>query len=92
MATLFQKASTSTLDYTMDWSAWLTGSEVIASSEWTYPDGITIDSDSFTNTTAVANISGGTDGEVYLIKNKITTDSTPAKVDTRTFNIYIAER
>lgn len=92
MSTLFQKSADSSLDYTVDWSQWLTGTETIVNSEWTVPSGITLDSSTYSSTTATAYISGGDDGEVYVIRNEVTTSSTPAKVDSRSFNLYIAER
>lgn len=92
MATLFQKSAIAELDYTFDWRLWLTGDEVIAGSEWVLPEALTLESSSYTNTTATGYISGGTAGQTYTVRNRITTDSNPPKIDQRSFQLYIAER
>lgn len=61
------------LDYIIDWSARLGDSDTISTSTWTFPSGITKDSDSNTTTTTTAWVSGGTIGETYEILNRVTT-------------------
>ena len=68
----YEKCPDEVLDYTLDWSS-LLGSETIASSVWTPPDGITVDSDAKTDTTTAVKVSGGTIDVRYNIVNKITT-------------------
>jgi hypothetical protein len=80
------------LDYSIDWSDWLTGSEVITVSTWTVPSGITKDSDSNDDTQTVIWLSGGTAGNTYKIVNHIETDSSPVRKDDRSISVYIVER
>ena len=80
------------LDYSIDWSDWLTGSEVITVSTWTVPSGITKDSDSNDDTQTVIWLSGGTAGNSYTIVNHIETDSSPIRKDDRSISVYIVER
>jgi len=68
----------SVLDYGMDWSNWLPDGDIIQSSNWimeaTVNSGaLTIDSDSFDDNFTVVWLSGGEDGAVYNITNRITT-------------------
>ena len=58
-------------DYQIDWSA-LLETDTIATSTWTAPVGFTINSNTFTDTTATVWLAGGTAG-VHLITNRITT-------------------
>lgn len=68
----YNKFPAAVLDYEMDWLAWL-GTDTISASEWIVPDGLTLDSDTFTDTAATAWLSGGVEGEVYEVTNRITT-------------------
>lgn len=72
MTTLEIKDPEAVLDYSIDWSDWL-GADVISSSTWTVPSGITKDSDSSTATVAIIWLSGGTDNTSYKLTNKIVT-------------------
>lgn len=49
----------SVLDYEIDWSSWLVDGDTIATSTWTFPAGLTKDSDTNTTTTATVWVSGG---------------------------------
>lgn len=60
------------LDYEVDWTDRLAG-DTIATATWTFPAGITKDSQSETDTAARVWISGGTLGEDYEILCRITT-------------------
>lgn len=86
------------LDYTIDWSDWLTGSEVIDTSAWTVdPTGeLTIGSDSYapstTTTTATVWVSGQVAGHRYVLTNEIATDSTPPRTAQRSITIRGGER
>ena len=62
------------LDYPLDWTDWLTGSEVISTSTWAADAGITIDSDTNTTTSATVWLSAGTSGERYRVSNTVVTD------------------
>ena len=72
MADSFIKDPDEVLDYVRDWTAVLDG-DTIATSTWTPPTGITVDSNSHTDTTATAWISGGTLGQSYDVLNRVTT-------------------
>lgn len=72
MADSFVQDPDEELDYVRDWSA-LLGADTIASSTWTPEAGITVNSDSFDDTTATVWISGGTLGSDYAVVNEITT-------------------
>ncbi len=62
------------LDYSMDWTAWLAG-DTIAASSWTVPAGITqtTPDPSFTATTTTIWLAGGTVGKTYELTNTVTT-------------------
>jgi len=68
----FTKDPDSTLDYKIDWSAWL-GSDTINTSTWTVPSGITKVSDTHDDTSTTIWLSGGTVGTWYQLTNRITT-------------------
>ena len=77
------------LDYEHDWTPWL-GGDTIATSAWTPPDGITVDSDTHTDTTATVWISGGEAGKSYRITNHITT--TGGRTVERSLPIRVQDR
>lgn len=62
------------LDYVIDWSLRL-DSDIISSSTWSVTEGtgLTIDADTYADTTATVWLSGGTDGERYTLNNRIVT-------------------
>ena len=61
------------LDYAIDWTGRL-GSDTIATSSWTVPDGITQVSASISGAICTIWLSGGTLDQSYSILNRITTD------------------
>jgi hypothetical protein len=73
MACRFVKDPSSTLDYGFDWTAWLTGSEVISTSTWTVPTGLTKVTDEHANKTTTIWLTGGTKGQIYTVTNRIVT-------------------
>jgi hypothetical protein len=80
------KDPNSTLPYTIDWSAWL-GSDIIISSTWIVPTGITQVSSAMTSTTTTINLTGGTLNASYIITNRIYT--VDGKIQDQSFKIYI---
>ena len=60
-------------DWGCDWTDWLKDSEVILTSVWTLPTGLTNTAETLTNTTTSVFISGGVIGTKYLISNRVTT-------------------
>lgn len=89
MATSFSKDPDAVLDYAVDWSSWLVEGDTITGSEWTVADGLTMDDDSFTDTSAVIWLSGGTLGERYTVVNRITTEQ--GRVEDQTLMFAIKE-
>lgn len=78
-----------------DWTDWLSeisSSETIATATWTVPAGLTKDSDGLDAAAVVASavLSGGTDGQDYLVGCRITTSS--GYVDERTGRVQVRQR
>lgn len=81
-----------TLDYTLDWSDWLTENESLAGIDIEI-SGATLVQTQLTNLMATAWISGGSVGSAISLRYRITTDSSPVnRVDDRTLLINVAER
>ena len=78
------------LDYGFDWSDWLSTAETLANSTWMVEDGLTEDSDQFTDTVTLVWVSGGTVGETYTITNQVTTSA--SRTDERSHTITIRQR
>lgn len=77
------------LDYGLTWTAWLAG-DTITASEWTEPDGISVDSDTHDDTSTTVWLSGGTVGQTYELTNHVTTAA--GRQDDRTISITVQER
>lgn len=77
------------LDYTIDWAARL-ATDVIATSTWTVPSGLTTPSNSFDADSTTVWLSGGTDGIKYSILNHITT--TGGRVMEQTVFLKVKEK
>jgi hypothetical protein len=87
----FIKDPDAVLDYTVDWSPWLSDSgDQITSSAWIVPEGLTTTADYYTTTTATVWLSGGTVGREYVVTNRITTAA--GRVDDRSFTLVIRSR
>lgn len=80
----FNKDPGAMLDYHIDWSDWLDGDTIIASS-WSAEDGIVVARDDFSETVAVVWLSGGEDRSRYEVTNRITTSG--SRIDERTIRI-----
>lgn len=89
MPQIFVKDPDAILDYKIDWSGWLNG-DTISASSWTAEAGITIDSDSNDTTSATVWLSGGTAGEIYEVTNHIVT--TLGREDDRTLTMQMDEK
>jgi hypothetical protein len=82
----FDHAPGASLDYGFDYATanWLNSNETIVSSVWTVTG-----SDVVLSSTQIASgvtsvfATGGTAGNIYTLTNTITTDSTPARTDSR---------
>lgn len=79
-----------TLDYTVDWSAWLADDETISESAWVVPTGLTAGVDSHDDTTAWVWISGGTADTDYTLTNRVTTSA--GRTDDRSITLICRER
>jgi hypothetical protein len=92
MPSVFYKDPDAVLDYTFDWSDWLTGVETIASYDITAETGITVDSDSNDTDSVTVWLSGGTASVKYTVGCEITTNSVPARTDERSMVFRVVER
>ena len=68
----FEKDPDAIKDFKVDWTQWLAG-DTIATSAWSVPSGITVDSSSNTTLTATVFLKNGSDGTDYVVTNTITT-------------------
>lgn len=78
------------LDWIWDWTDWLAPGEVISTSVFTVSAGLNLDSQSHTNASATAWLSGGTPGTPYLVSNRITTNQ--GRTDERSRTIRVTNR
>lgn len=83
------KDPNSTLDYTINWSSWLT-TDTISTVAWTLETGITQTATSNTTTTATIWLSGGEAGTEYTVTCRVTT--TAGRIDERSIAIRVAQR
>lgn len=60
------------LDYSFDWGEFLNG-DTISASDWDVEDGLTVGSDSFSDTVTTVWLSGGQAGRSYTARNRIVT-------------------
>jgi len=89
--TSFTKDSAAVLDYLIDWSEWLATAETITASTMTVdPAGLTVQSTSFTATTATVWLTGGALGARHAVTNHITTSA--GRQDDRTITVTIRDR
>jgi len=83
----------STLDYTADFTAYLAAiADTIMSAVVTVPTGVTLVSTVTSSPTVTAWISGGTVGTDYKVNFRITTNSTPPRVDDRSIYLRIKDK
>ena len=84
------KDPVSQLDYTIDWSMWLTPiADTIVTSTWVVPGGLSMVSTANTTTTATIWLKGGSPNETYDVVNKITTASSPDRIEEVTLRIQM---
>lgn len=76
------------LDYVMDWEDWLQG-DTIAGVVWTIPAGLTKLSDSFGPVTTTVWLTGGQNGQSYIIACRVTTALGRSRE--RTFRLRVQE-
>lgn len=88
---VYKKDPNAILDYTFDWSAYLTPiGDAISTVTWVLTSGITKVSQSNSTTTATAFVSGGVVGNVETLTCRILT--TGGRTDDRSITLKITER
>jgi hypothetical protein len=68
----FDKAAAADKDYTVEWEDWLNG-DVLATSTWVVPAGLTSSSNSIAGTNTIIWLAGGSLGGEYECENTVTT-------------------
>ncbi len=87
---VFRKGPAATLDFSLDWTDWLSSGQSIGSSNWTASSGLTVQSQSVSGATATVVVSGGTAGKLETLVNSVT--SSPGNlVATRTIHIVVED-
>lgn len=79
-----------TILVTMKWAKELAG-DTIATSSWTLPDGMTEGTNGGTGTTRACKVSGGSEGGIYRVVNRITTTTGGLQFD-KTVRVIVRER
>ena len=78
------------LDYSFDWTDWLGTGEIISSSTWTVPAGLSKGAEVTTSTVSTCRISGGSAGTNYTVTCQITTNT--GEIDQRSLQLVVQER
>lgn len=86
----FIKDPQSTVDYKIDWSAYLEGATITGSSWNIDPAGLSITLQSNTPTTTTVWLAGGSTGERYTARNTISTST--GQTDVRGITIKVEQR
>lgn len=86
---VFKKAPAAVLDFTEDYTSWLSSGDTISTSSWVVTSGLTKITDSKTSTMATVWLSGGTNGEAYLVTNRIVT--TGGRTEDRSIVIHCVQ-
>lgn len=85
-----KKDPDATLDWIFDWNLWLGETETISAAEFIVDPGITVENSSNTQKTATVWLSGGTEGQVYRITCRVTTNE--GRIDDRSFTLRCTNR
>ncbi|MFC3051650.1 phage fiber-tail adaptor protein [Kordiimonas pumila] len=92
--TVYAKDPASVVDYSFDWSGWLSGGESISTVSWSLdPAGgsaPTLGSEVGTGSTRGIYVSGGAAGHRYRLSGKIVTDA--GRTAERSVTLHIMER
>lgn len=89
MADEYPKDPGAVLDWVFDWTRWLQEGETITDSSFSASAGITINSDTHSNTYTTVWLQGGAQ-KVYSLTNTITTNQN--RTDKRTITIKVKNR
>lgn len=78
--------------FAINWGNWLdTGAgEVLTSSTWDVPEGITLSNDDFTDTKTTIKLSGGELGKTYRITNTI--ESSVFEIEQKSMDVTIIQK
>lgn len=91
---LYPKDPGATLDYEIEWTAYLQPGESVTASDWSVapdePGGLSVSGASFSATLSRASLSAGAAGRLYRVTNRITTSQ--ARIDERSLAIQMTER
>ena len=88
--TTFLKDPDAVLDYSVDWSKWLSGDQ-IETSAWSLSDpALQAVNDSSTGTRTTVWLAGGVAGQSYTVTNRILTSG--GRTDDRSFTIQVQDR
>lgn len=85
-----EKDPDASLDYTLDWSAWLGEGDSLATSTFDVEDGLTMGETNRLGPLATVWLSGGALGATYRVTNRVT--SNVGRADERTFRVRIRAR
>ena len=94
----FKADPDSELDYSINWTDWLTA-DTIAASEWfadstdveLYNDGISTEIAN-TTYTFIRFLDAVEEGDEFIVTNRITTASTPVRIEDSSFKIVMIEK
>jgi hypothetical protein len=85
----FQKDPLAVLDFTLDWREWL-GDDIITSSAWQVPAGISNAGVTFSASTSTIWLTGGVSGTSYSVYNTVMTLG--GRTEKRTFKVNVLDR
>lgn len=85
-----KKDPDATLDWIFDWTPWLGEFETITDAIFITDPGIVVTAYAHTSKTATVWLSGGTEGQVYRVTNRVTT--TDGRIDDRSFTLRCTQR
>lgn len=86
------KDALSILDFSIDLSDLLQTSEVVQSSSWSVPTGLTAITNTFDDEITTIWLSGGTINNTYEVVNTVTTNSTPQRTFVNRLRIPIVKK
>lgn len=92
--TFLLKDPEASLDYAIDWGADYLAGDALAASSWGVspeePGGAVIAGSQFDLLTATVQVSGGIDGKIYRVTNRVTTAS--GRADSRSIILRVEKR
>jgi hypothetical protein len=90
---IIDKDPNATLDYSFDWSAWLTGvDDTIATALPVVSEDLTVEDFEVIGTVVTIWVSGGTVGNLATLTCRITTTNSPVRIEDRSVYLKIKER